>query len=56
MAQQTALKRLYGWVRACVPAGADAKDPSTFASDKFRTEIGSYFDKDFLLTYYLFTD
>ena len=55
-AQQTALKRLYGWVRACVPAGADAKDPSTFASDKFRTEIGSYFDKDFLLTYYLFTD
>ena len=56
VAQQTALKRLYGWVRACVPAGADAKDPSTFASDKFRTEIGSYFDKDFLLTYYLFTD
>ena len=55
-AQQTALKRLYGWIRECVPAGADAKDPSTFASDKFRTEIDSYFDRDYLLTYYLFTD
>lgn len=55
-AQQEALKRLYGWIRACVPEGATASDPSTFASEKFKTEIDSYFDKDFLLTYYLFTD
>lgn len=55
-AQQTALKRLYGWIRECVPAGADAKDPSTFASTKFASEIDSYFDRDYLLTYYLFTD
>lgn len=55
-AQQAALKRLYGWIRACVPSGADANDLSTFASEKFTSEIGSYFDKDYLLTYYLFTD
>ena len=55
-AQQEALKRLYGWIRACVPEGATAGDLSTFASEKFRTEIDSYFDRDHLLTYYLFTD
>ncbi len=55
-AQQDALKRLYGWIRSCVPAGADAADLSTFRSDKFKDEIGQYFDKDFLLTYYIFTD
>lgn len=54
--QQEALKRLYGWIRACVPEGATAGDLSTFASEKFRTEIDSYFDRDHLLTYYLFTD
>ena len=54
--QQTALKRLYSWIRDCVPAGADANDISTFKSDKFKNEIGEYFDKDFLLTYYIFTD
>ena len=55
-AGQTALKRLYGWIRACVPSGATANDLSTFTSEKFTSEIGSYFDKDYLLTYYLFTD
>ena len=55
-AQQEALKRLYGWIRVCVPEGATAGDLSTFASEKFRTEIDSYFDRDHLLTYYLFTD
>ena len=55
-AGQTALKRLYGWIRACVPSGASANDLSTFTSEKFRNEIDSYFDKDYLLTYYLFTD
>ena len=55
-AGQTALKRLYGWIRACVPSGATANDLSTFVSEKFTSEIDSYFDRDYLLTYYLFTD
>lgn len=55
-AQQNALKRLYGWIRSCVPAGANANDLSTFRSEKFRSEISQYFDKDFILTYYIFTD
>ena len=54
--QQTALKRLYSWIRDCVPAGANANDLSTFKSDKFKNEIDQYFDKDFILTYYVFTD
>lgn len=56
VAQQNALKRLYGWIRDCVPAGANADDLTTFRSGKFRDEIDRYFDKDFLLTYYLWTD
>lgn len=55
-AQQTALKRLYSWIRACVPSGADSNNLATFVSQKFKDEIDQYFDKDFLLTYYLFTD
>ena len=54
--QQTALKRLYSWIRACVPAGANSNDLSTFKSEKFKNEIDQYFDKDFILTYYVFTD
>lgn len=55
-AQKTALTRLFGWIRACVPEGASADDLSTFVSSKFAGEIGDYFDKDFILTYYLWTD
>lgn len=55
-AQQTALKRLYSWIRSCVPSGADVNDITTFESAKFKEEIDSYFDKDFMLTYYIFTD
>lgn len=55
-AQQTALKRLYSWIRSCVPSGANPGDLSTFKSEKFKNEIGQYFDKDFILTYYIFTD
>lgn len=55
-AQQAALKRLFGWIRACVPDGATAEDLSTFKSQKFVDEIGQYFDKAHLLTYYLYTD
>ncbi|KAB4285143.1 hypothetical protein GAO58_30350, partial [Bacteroides thetaiotaomicron] len=55
-AQQSALKRLFGWIRSCVPANATADDLATFVSDKFRKEIGQYFDVDHLLTYYVHTD
>ena len=55
-AQQSALKRLFGWIRSCVPANATADDLDTFVSDKFRTEIGQYFDVDHLLAYYVHTD
>ena len=55
-AQQTALKRLYSWIRSCVPSGANPGDLSTFKSEKFKNEIEQYFDKDFILTYYIFTD
>lgn len=54
--QQTALKRLFGWIRECVPAGASVDDLSTFQSEKFKNEIDEYLDKDFVLTYYIFTD
>lgn len=54
--QQTALKRLYSWIRSCLPSGANANDLSTFKSEKFKNEIEQYFDKDFILTYYIFTD
>lgn len=40
--QQTALKRLYSWIRACVPAGANSNDLSTFKSEKFKNEIDQY--------------
>ncbi len=55
-AQQTALKRLYAWIRACVPANATAGDLSTFASEKFKSEVNQYFDVKHLLTYYIHTD
>ena len=38
--QQSALKRLFGWVRSCVPANATADDLTTFVSEKFKTEVG----------------
>lgn len=55
-AQQSAVKRLYGWIRDCVPTGADANNIASFNSSKFVSEIDQYFDKDFILTYYLWTD
>ncbi len=55
-AQQAALKRLYGWIRSCVSDGATADDLTTFVSEKFKTEIGQYFDKAHLLTYYVHSD
>lgn len=54
--QQAAVKRLYGWIRDCVPAGANSNNLASFKSSKFVSEIDQYFDKDFILTYYLWTD
>ncbi len=54
--QQAAVTRLYSWIRACVPTGATSEDISTFKSEKFVNEIDQYFAKDFILTYYLWTD
>ena len=55
-AQQAALKRMYAWIRSCVPAGANANDLSTFISEKFKQEVSQYFDVKHLLTYYIHTD
>lgn len=54
--QQAAVTRLYSWIRECVPDGATSDDISTFKSEKFVSEIDQYFAKDFILTYYLWTD
>ncbi len=56
---KTAVKRLLTWIRECIPAGADLtnyKNIASFRSDKFKNEISQYFDVNYLLTYYLFTD
>jgi hypothetical protein len=53
---QRAVKGLWGWVRDCVPAGATADDLTTFVSAKFKAEVSAHFDRDFLLTFYLWTD
>lgn len=55
-AQQTALKRLFAWIRSCVPSGAMANNISSFASAKFKSEVSQYFDMKHLLTYYIHTD
>lgn len=55
-AQATACKRLWGWIRACKPAGADVNDLSTWKSDKFRNELDHYFDRKHLCTWYVHTD
>ncbi len=51
--QQNALKRLFGWLRACVPSGAKSTDLTTYVSQKFKDEISQYLDKDYILTYYI---
>ena len=56
--RKAAIRRLWKFIRDCVPADADmtCKDLSTWRSEKFRDELSQYFDVPFLLTYYLFTD
>lgn len=53
------IKRLWAWVKACVPSGADTKeykDLSTFKSTKFRNEVAQYFNVANLCLWYLLTD
>ena len=56
--RKNAIKRLWTWIRDCIPAGADmtCKDLSTWKSDKFKSEAPQYLDVPFVLTYYLCTD
>ena len=56
--RKIAIKRLWTWIRDCIPAGADmtCKDLSTWKSDKFKSEAPQYLDVPFVLTYYLCTD
>ncbi len=54
--KKDAIKRLWGWIRDCVPSGADPNDVKTFASTKFRTEVSQYFNLNFLLCWWLWTD
>ena len=54
-----AIKRLFTWIKSCIPSGADTtdyKDIKSFKSDKFKEEANQYFDVNYILTYYLFTD
>ena len=65
---QTAVKRLFGWIYDCVPSamrsnpdygtqqGWSDESKAKWVSNKFKTEISSYFILNHLLTYYLFTD
>ena len=55
-AQKNAFKRLWGWIRDCVPSGATPTDISTFVSQDFKDEVSDYIDTDFLLAWWLFTD
>ena len=55
-AKKNAFKRLWGWIRDCVPAGATPSDVSTFVSSKFKTEVSQYLNLNFLLCWWLFTD
>ncbi len=49
-----AIKRLFEWIRECVPPTADTTNYtniSSFISDKFKNEINQYFDVNYLLSY-----
>ena len=63
-----AIKRWMGWIYDCVPSamrsnpdygtqqGWNDVSKAKWVSNKFKTEINSYFNLNHLLTYYLFTD
>lgn len=65
---RAAIKRWMGWLYDCVPsamrsnpdygtaAGWSAESKAKWVSNKFKTEISNYFDRNHLLTYYLIID
>ena len=55
-AKKDAFKRLWGWIRDCVPSGATPNDISSFTSPTFRNDVEDYLDLNFLLCWWLFTD
>lgn len=57
--QKTAVRRLFSWIKDCIPSNADTtnyKDIDSFKSTKFKNEVGNYFNVNHLCTWYLFTD
>ena len=53
------IKRLWQWVKACVPAGADTKEYknlASFKSEKFRNELPQYFNVANICLWYILTD
>lgn len=54
--KKNAFKRLWGWIRDCVPSGANTNDVGTFYSTKFRNEVSQYINTNFLLCWWLYTD
>ena len=55
-ARKDAIKRLWGWVKSCVPSGANYNNISSFKSQKFADELSQYFDVANICCWYLFTD
>ena len=65
---RAAIKRWMGWIYDCVPSamrsnpeygtqqGWTDESKAKWVSQKFKDEINDYFNKNHLLTYYLFTD
>ncbi|MDE5749509.1 MAG: LamG domain-containing protein [Duncaniella sp.] len=51
-AARTAVLRLFNFIRACVPEGADPENLSTFVSADFRERAHEYMDVDYNLAYY----
>lgn len=57
--QKEAVKRLWRWVRDCVPSGADTEnyeDIESFRSEKFKNEVSGYFNVRQLCTFYVLGD
>lgn len=54
--QKGAVKKLWSWVKSCVPAGADmtCRDLSTWKSEKFKEELSLHRDVRNTTCYYLF--
>ena len=54
--QKGAIKKLWSWVKSCVPAGADmtCRDLSTWKSEKFKEELSLHRDVRNTTCYYLF--